>query len=1355
MLTCSHVAAPSSHTFDSKRPESELWEPEEVTNEMDPAETKWAMFVTMFEGPDVIEEAADFALSHPPNPISKREVPKTNRFMVAAGGLEQGLNTAVNAAPLMIAPRSIIKCFDAACSNKSFREGLAVEMEEFTKLVFSVESAALRHLFLSEGLARKVPGIDEKPAPLKKIGILGAGLMGASAAMCFVQKGVPVVLKDAKQEWLDSGMKKIESLWGGQAKRGRLSKDKFKEYMSLLKPTLDYADFKDVDMVIEAVPEIMELKKEVFLDIEKNTKPDALICTNTSGLNIDDIATVLKDPSRVMGCHFFSPANVMQLLENVRTSKSSVRTLATGMAMGKLINKKCVMVGNCDGFVGNRMIAPYAGEAKMVLEEGATIEQIDKAAVAFGMAMGPMALGDLVGQELFWKQRKAAGDMNKQTKTYYGPYELTDWLCEQGRFGMKTPDPKIKARAEQALITAQLRALKGEAAEGDAFSPRHAVGVAGASPVATKRGWTEAELPDAAVGLGSPKANTGAPAAPEELSALRAHVAELDHEIVQREIVIEELQSKLKTTEDALEKALLSPAEGGLWKERYQTAQKENEVRAREVKELKFKMDVKGKEIKLLSQYVRKLEEEARVRDTQRERLLTDAQIARSKFKQTESEQQQLVSRLHGLEDAFARCVGRITGALTAGVVGVCLDEAQPVPRFVVLTAHPAGNGLLEIFEEPDSHWELCAVELSPLGVGKKPPVTLDENTLSLVTCGVLGGGVAPSLASVASPALKCPDKASFMKWSAAFRNLNLLPAYGAVSGEGAASPSSPGRGVASPGGFAFGAFGGASVGVGALEPKDDALTETRLNSLLAAVEGNSSGEQRLEQRLMTRCCVVVLKVHLPEEQKEHLSLLCYLRAYYAVAAWEEGVHWVNSHGSLMHLYCDTAILGLRIALRMQRLAFEFPNWAADGIEKDLENCETTFKISGGMEVGSVIPMRGDLFGEPNAAALQWAAAAPPGQLWLSSGACAAGLEDLELRKLRDAGCIELAQKTEQGGSCISVEVSDSLKLSIPIVRANPPGLEASVEALGGAEAPRSQGSFVVSFYARSVGVESRAYRKPIQTLRLLLKFRDTVRLAVSRAQGEVCWCHGQHLCALFETSEAAVLCADEAQKEMALHNATRKGDVQLGMVCACDFGDVFLNGRDFGGPTLWRAQTLAEAGKLGEILVTSEVLNTEDWTTSAPHVELSATRDCLGATGPEDYIHYSAEVDPEVVAKLDEVRKAKGVVPRAVSDQEICERLFYPLINEGFKILEEGYVARSNDIDIVYIYGYGFPPSKGGPIFFAENYAGFKTILEKLKVFDKQAKERFTKNKAYLPINYFEPSKLLEACAEKEGMKA
>jgi len=401
---------------------------------------------------DVVNEAAAFALAKPPAPISKRPVPHANRFMAAAGGLDQGLLMASNQAPGMIAPEAIINCLKAACSKMSFQEGLAIEAKEFTRLVFSVQSAALRHLFFAERMASKVPGVNAKPMPLKKIGILGSGLMGGGIAMCFVQKGVPVILKDAKQEWLDAGMKKISGLWQGQVKRKRLTPEKFKQYMELLTPTLNYDDFKDVDMVIEAVPEIMDLKKQVFLDMEKSMRPDAMICTNTSGLNIDDIASVLKDPSRVMGCHFFSPANVMQLLENIRTAKSSELTLSTGMAMGKLIGKKAVMVGNCDGFVGNRMVAPYGAEAKMLFEEGATVDQVEAAATAFGMAMGPMALGDLVGQELFWKQRKAAGDMKKQTKTYYGPYELGDWLCDQNRFGLKTPDPSIKADGRGIFI---------------------------------------------------------------------------------------------------------------------------------------------------------------------------------------------------------------------------------------------------------------------------------------------------------------------------------------------------------------------------------------------------------------------------------------------------------------------------------------------------------------------------------------------------------------------------------------------------------------------------------------------------------------------------------------------------------------------------------------------------------------------------------------------------------------------------------------------------------------------------------------------------------------------------------------
>ncbi|CAE8736183.1 unnamed protein product [Polarella glacialis] len=401
---------------------------------------------------DVVDEAAAFALSKPPNPISKRPVAHADRFYAASGALDQALLMAHNQAPTMVAPASIIACLKAACSTMSFAEGLKVEASEFTKLVFSVQSAALRHLFFAERAAQKVPGVNAKPMPIKKIGILGAGLMGGGIAMCFAQKGVPVILKDAKQEWLDAGMKKISGLWAGQAKKGRMTEDKYKQLMALVTPTLNYEDFKDVDMVIEAVPEIIDLKKQVFLDMENHMRPDAMICTNTSGLDINEIAGVLKDPSRVMGCHFFSPANVMQLLENIQTKHSSELTLSTGMAMGKLIGKKTVMVGNCDGFVGNRMLAPYAGEAKMLWEEGATIEQIDAAAQKFGMAMGPMALGDLVGQELFWKQRKAAGDMAKQTKTYYGPYEVVDFICEQGRFGTKTPDPSIKADGRGLFI---------------------------------------------------------------------------------------------------------------------------------------------------------------------------------------------------------------------------------------------------------------------------------------------------------------------------------------------------------------------------------------------------------------------------------------------------------------------------------------------------------------------------------------------------------------------------------------------------------------------------------------------------------------------------------------------------------------------------------------------------------------------------------------------------------------------------------------------------------------------------------------------------------------------------------------
>ncbi|CAD7955482.1 unnamed protein product [Amoebophrya sp. A25] len=390
------------------------------------------------KGSNLIDAAAAFALTKGPRPISKMKVPVANKVMAQGGGLEMAKLQASKSARGMIAPDSIVECFRAACLGKSFEDGVQVELNEFGKLVMSPESASLRNIFFAERAALKVKGNTAKPVPIKKVGIIGAGLMGGGIAMNFLKKGIPVIIKDAKKEWLDNGVSTIRKNYEITVSKGKMKPEKMKQLMGLLTPTLDYNDLKDVDIIIEAVPEIMSLKKEVFTELSKVCRKDCLVCTNTSGLNIDEIAAVYPHSEKVMGTHFFSPANVMQLLENVRTAKADAVTLATCMAMGKLINKKAVLVGNCDGFVGNRMLGPYGAEARMMVEMGADLGVVDKAAFDFGMPMGPFTLFDLVGLELFWKQRKAAGNMQLETKVSIGPYEMGDWLCEQGRYGVKT-----------------------------------------------------------------------------------------------------------------------------------------------------------------------------------------------------------------------------------------------------------------------------------------------------------------------------------------------------------------------------------------------------------------------------------------------------------------------------------------------------------------------------------------------------------------------------------------------------------------------------------------------------------------------------------------------------------------------------------------------------------------------------------------------------------------------------------------------------------------------------------------------------------------------------------------------------
>jgi len=388
---------------------------------------------------DVVEDAAVFALMQKAvRPISKMTPSKLSRDALRLGAVHQARDAAKKSGPKgMIAPAAICECVRAALTL-SFEEGLQVEMQQFLQLVVSKESAAMRHLFFSERAASKIKGLNEKPMEIKKIGIVGAGLMGGGIAMCFINKGFQVVLKDAKQEWLDAGVKTIRKNYEISVAKKKMKPTMMKKRLDLLTPTLEYGPLGSCDIIIEAVPEIMSLKKEIFTELGKVVGPDTLVCTNTSGLNIDEIAESIPNPSRVMGTHFFSPANVMQLLENVQTAKAAPRTIATCMNMGKLIGKKAVLVGNCDGFVGNRMIAPYGAEARQMIEEGANPEEMDTVVVDFGMAMGPMALGDLVGHELFYTARKKAGNMQLDTKTFIGPYEVTDYLVEQGRYGQKT-----------------------------------------------------------------------------------------------------------------------------------------------------------------------------------------------------------------------------------------------------------------------------------------------------------------------------------------------------------------------------------------------------------------------------------------------------------------------------------------------------------------------------------------------------------------------------------------------------------------------------------------------------------------------------------------------------------------------------------------------------------------------------------------------------------------------------------------------------------------------------------------------------------------------------------------------------
>ncbi len=336
----------------------------------------------------------------------------------------------------LLAPQAAIDAIEAA-TKLPFNEGLQREAELFQQCLFSDQSKALIHVFFSEREVAKIPGIskDTLQAPVNRVGVAGAGTMGGGIAMVFANAGFPVLLKENDESALERGLATILRNYSNSVARGRITQEQMNERLARITPVLSYDGFENLDLIVEAVFENMVLKKQVFAEIDKVARADAILATNTSTLNVDEIAATTSRPKMVIGTHFFSPANVMRLLEIVRGRESSAQVIATCMALSKRLGKVGVLVGNGRGFVGNRMFGPYRREAQFLVEEGASPEAVDRALYDFGMAMGPLATGDLAGLDVGWRIRKEFGDVND--KSVRQPL-IEDRLCERGCYGQKT-----------------------------------------------------------------------------------------------------------------------------------------------------------------------------------------------------------------------------------------------------------------------------------------------------------------------------------------------------------------------------------------------------------------------------------------------------------------------------------------------------------------------------------------------------------------------------------------------------------------------------------------------------------------------------------------------------------------------------------------------------------------------------------------------------------------------------------------------------------------------------------------------------------------------------------------------------
>jgi 3-hydroxyacyl-CoA dehydrogenase len=407
---------------------------EPVMSELLAAQPGQKLFDKIFEG-DVLAGVLTFANEVAnARPLKRvRDMPLTHPNPDAF--FQFARNTVKAMAKNFPAPARCVDCVEQAMKLK-FDDGMRYEREAFIALMATPESRSLRHAFFAERAASKIADVpDDTPQrKITKVAVIGAGTMGGGIAMNFLNAGIAVTMLEMKQDALDRGLGTMRKNYESQVKKGKLKADKYEARMALLTTTLSYDDIKDADLVIEAVFEEMGVKEKVFKTLDEVMKPGAILASNTSTLDVNKIASFTKRPQDVIGMHFFSPANVMKLLEVVRGEKTAKDVLATVMTLAKKIKKTAVVSGVCDGFIGNRMIEQYSRQAGFLLEEGCTPTQVDRAVEKFGFAMGPFRMGDLAGNDIGWAIRKRRY-VEKPNLRYS---KTADLLCELGRFGQKT-----------------------------------------------------------------------------------------------------------------------------------------------------------------------------------------------------------------------------------------------------------------------------------------------------------------------------------------------------------------------------------------------------------------------------------------------------------------------------------------------------------------------------------------------------------------------------------------------------------------------------------------------------------------------------------------------------------------------------------------------------------------------------------------------------------------------------------------------------------------------------------------------------------------------------------------------------